>query len=384
MSATATVPVAAEVERELERLIASHALRGSRRSQEFLRYVVSATLRGEAQSLKERTLGVALFHRAPDYDTSDDAIVRVKANEVRRRLIQAYQEVGHESSIEIALPAGSYVPEFRPVQTEVTTAEVPLRTVWSRAKWWLAAALALVVIASGGWAAVHYGPQPPYVRFWEPFLAAEGHALICVPHPVVFVLPPAIRDGNTPTVPRSEVHANASDYIGVGDMMSASRLAAFFAMKQKPYQIRPGSDTSFAEIRTSPAVFVGAFTNQWTMEMSQDLRFVFRKQDGQNYIEDTTSQGRRWALTNNSRITDHAVLTRIFDSRTGRPIIIGAGLGHYGTQAAGEFLTNPEPMNAVLRTLAAGWEKKNIQIVVQVEVIGKTPGAPRVVATHVW
>src|SRR5579871_2587409 len=74
------------IREELDRILASPEFRTSKRSQEFLRYVVEHTLQGESDLLKERTIGVDVFGRPADYDPSDDATVRVRAGEVRKRL----------------------------------------------------------------------------------------------------------------------------------------------------------------------------------------------------------------------------------------------------------------------------------------------------------
>ena len=95
----------------LRELLESPAFKGSRRSQQFLQYVVEKALAGQADELKERSLGVALFGRAPSYDTGDDAIVRVTASDVRKRLQHFYSET--DSPIRVELLAGSYTPEFR-------------------------------------------------------------------------------------------------------------------------------------------------------------------------------------------------------------------------------------------------------------------------------
>ena len=94
-------------------LINGPAFKGSRRSQDFLKYIVEKVLEGNSDALKERVIGVELFGRSPDYVTADDAIVRVTASDVRRRLLQHYGEFGAASKIRIELPPGSYIPEFR-------------------------------------------------------------------------------------------------------------------------------------------------------------------------------------------------------------------------------------------------------------------------------
>ena len=75
-----------QIREELDRVLASHEFRSSKRSQEFLRYVIENTLNGHGDTLKERTIGIEVFGRPTSYDPSDDATVRVKAGEVRKRL----------------------------------------------------------------------------------------------------------------------------------------------------------------------------------------------------------------------------------------------------------------------------------------------------------
>src|SRR5437588_993410 len=83
---------------ELQRILLSQAFRGSRRCCRFLEYSVQHVLQGNAQAeLRERNIGIEVFQRPPDYDTAEDAIVRVTANEVRKRLAQFYQVSGIDS-----------------------------------------------------------------------------------------------------------------------------------------------------------------------------------------------------------------------------------------------------------------------------------------------
>src|SRR6187200_1584042 len=101
------------------RITTSAAFKGSRRSQDFLTHIVEQALAGHFDALKERALGVELFGRNPSYDTGEDAIVRVTASDVRRRLQQYYGQTPSEWRIE--LPAGSYIPEFHKSDTAVET-----------------------------------------------------------------------------------------------------------------------------------------------------------------------------------------------------------------------------------------------------------------------
>ncbi|MBM3762067.1 MAG: hypothetical protein FJW36_17695 [Acidobacteria bacterium] len=146
------VPIASPLLREhLRELMESSAFKGSRRCQQFLQYVVDKALAGQLEDLKERSLGVALFGRSPSYDTGDDAIVRVTASDVRKRLQQYYS--GTESAIRFELPAGSYLPEFRAMavrEIPTPTAPAPLRQGRRDLRIWVGAMMLLGILALCG------------------------------------------------------------------------------------------------------------------------------------------------------------------------------------------------------------------------------------------
>ena len=99
---------------ELNRLAESAAFRTSKRCREFLVYVVEHTISGPNGALKERSIGVDLFQLPPDFDTGQHTVVRVTANEVRKKLAQQYlAENGSAHPVRIDLPPGSYAAEFK-------------------------------------------------------------------------------------------------------------------------------------------------------------------------------------------------------------------------------------------------------------------------------
>src|ERR1700677_4951342 len=101
------------LQQHLKEVIEGTAFRGSHRSGQFLRYVVDQAIAGRFDCLKERVIGIELFGRSPSYDTGEDAIVRVTASDVRKRLLQHYHRYGTPSELRLGLPLGSYVPVVR-------------------------------------------------------------------------------------------------------------------------------------------------------------------------------------------------------------------------------------------------------------------------------
>src|SRR6202012_369954 len=98
------------LKQHVKEVIEGTAFKGSHRSGQFLQYIIDQSIAGHFESLKERVIGVELFGRSPSYDTGDDAIVRVTASDVRKRLLQHYGKYGNPSGLRISLPLGSYIP----------------------------------------------------------------------------------------------------------------------------------------------------------------------------------------------------------------------------------------------------------------------------------
>jgi hypothetical protein len=102
----------AAVQEELAAILASPSFFASRKSCEFLHYIVQVTLDGRVDSLKERSIGLDLLGRDVSYDPSSDATVRVRANEVRKRLRSFYATQSPIHGYRIELLPGSYGPRF--------------------------------------------------------------------------------------------------------------------------------------------------------------------------------------------------------------------------------------------------------------------------------
>ena len=117
------VPSADEVRAELGRIVASEPFRPSAQLQAFLRFVVEATLKGEAERIRAFTIAVGAFGRAEDFDPQSDPIVRVEAARLRRAIALYYNGQGADDPVEIVVPRGGYVPHFRYRGRESATRE---------------------------------------------------------------------------------------------------------------------------------------------------------------------------------------------------------------------------------------------------------------------
>ncbi len=394
---TPAEPREALVRATLERVLASHAFGKSEQCQKFLRYVVEH--RGENEVLRERTIGVEVFGRRPDYDTAEDPVVRVRATEVRKRLAQYYGESGGTDELRFELPAGSYRVELHATPPRPSRAASASRTL--RRRRWIAPTLGVLVLAlaAGLYWGVRRGSPPSVLdRFWQPMLASPKPVLVYCGRPVVYFLSRELREkqwetpGRYALDPDVTIHGRdvvpvTDQFVGIGNADTAVRLTALFASRRKPVEIRYADDLSFSDLRSSPSVLVGAFSNLWTLEMQGQLRFVFEQGQGGRRIRDR-KDGRSWQLTalapDGKTPEDYAVVSRLVDSASGQVIVSAAGITQYGTRAAGEFLTSEPLLVAALAAAPPGWPQRKLQVLLHTRVYQGIPAAPTVLAVDAW
>jgi hypothetical protein len=416
---------------ELEKILDSAPFRGSSRRKEFLSYVVRHSLDGRHEFLKERIIGAEVFGREADYATGEDPVVRVQAGEVRRRLEQYYYTAGPDVPVRIEIPIGSYCPTFhwhapepavddpepRPPVTlplEVSSPAPEHQTASGTQqvrRWpWVAstivlalAVVALAIISLRG----HKPASTALDQFWAPAFKSSQPVIICLAKPVVYR--PSLdvyqryaqkHPGTFQTEPErdnevlpldpsekitwGEMQIYPGYGVASGDTYAAVQVSNLLVRMGKPSQVRIGKSYSFEDLRTSPAVVLGAFNNRWTMQMTSNLHFTLSLEDG---VREQGHPERTWGSQfddHGGYTADYGVVTRMLNARTGQFLVTAAGVGSPGTQAAGELITNLSYLQEALRNAPSEWWKKNLQVVVQTNVIDSIPGPPRVIAAYFW
>jgi len=171
--------------------------------------------------------------------------------------------------------------------------------------------------------------------------------------------------------------------------VAIARIAALFQERRRPYQIREHTLTSFADLRASPAVLIGMFSNPWTLQLGSDFRFVGTIEGDGHHVSiiDRQRPDRAWRLARpwpSLKVShDYALVSRVINPATGTLVVTAAGITPFGTAAAGEFLTSPAQLDRALAEVA-NWSTRSLQIVLETDVIDGAASAPRVIATHVW
>jgi hypothetical protein len=403
------------VQQQLELLLASPLFHSSKRYPRFLRFVVARALAGQTDQLKERILGVEIFDRPADYDTNTDPIVRVTAAEIRKRIEHYYQDPKHSHEIRMFLPSGSYAPQFYwpghpsgppassvdlavEVSEAVKIQPIPALPVVPdlvpqskrifaarRLPAFALAALVLVVASATLWRT----SRPPVLKqFWEPFVNSPNPVLICVADQSQYSTI-RLRDAADPsheiTLPDTMVA------LIIDDVSPLVNVAALLRTYGKTSRVLAESNTTFTDLRRAPSVFIGAFDNSWTLRMTSPLHFHFANDAAMNklWIEDRSNPGNhKWMMDRTIQQTgtysDYAIVARFVDPNIEQLVVVGAGIGRGGTVAAGEFLVDEQRMEEMLKQMPGDWQRKNIEIVLETQVIGDRSGPPRISSIYVW
>jgi len=420
------LPEDSEVKREavlheLDRVVSSRFFRSAVRSKQFLDYVVRHRLAGQAEHLKERTIGTEVFQRPAGYATGDDPVVRVQAGEVRRRLEQYYQSVTDDSPLRIQLPVGSYSPVFQWGPAPAGEIRVPappnaeVQSPGPNRRWrtWLLVVFGLVIAVFVSITALKYHrttPKSALDQFWSPVFATRQPVLICLAKPVAYRPVESIYRRYSKTHPgtfQTEAERTNNplpldpsekltwgdlfmyaDYgVAAGDVQAAVALSVLLGRIDKPMQLRIGNDYTYQDLRNSPAVVIGGFNNKWTMQLTSNLHYAF-VEDHENYmIREQGPDGKVFRTQLNEdgdTVEDFGIVSRLVNSGTGQFAVTVAGVGPLGTQAAGEFVSNGRYLEEGLRQAPANWEKTNLEIVVRTKVTDSVSGPPQVVAAYYW
>jgi hypothetical protein len=408
---------------QLDLLVRDEVFRTSKRSVAFLKYVVEQTLNGSANQIKERTIGIEVFGRDPSYDTNGDHIVRTAATELRKRLATYYVNEKHRAELRMGLVPGSYVPRFAlpgqarhtviDAEAEAETAEagfeshsahiqfgpVPLAGSTAAAKeaprwgrpWGLLLVSAAVLAVALGYGWLHRAN--PEDLFWRPVVDTPGPVLVAVgDHPNG---PPTLPDADGTSNPVTPVpSSDSSQTVPFADTVTIARVVGALEARNKQVLIRRGNSSSFSDLREGAAVLIGAFNNEWSLRLTRQLRYTLAMDVDRHlvYIRDAKNPASRnwsWATNqppepvtgaNSPKLQDFALISRIRDSETGHVVVVIGGLYTYGTEAAGEFLTDPQLLEAIATQSRAGGGSENLQIILGTTVTDGTPGPPRVLA----
>ena len=419
------------VRSQLEKVVSDSRFTASKRYPGMLQYIVEQTLRENEDSLKERTIGIEVFHRPPDYDTNLDPVVRLCAVEVRKRLVQYYLSSEHAGELRIELNPGSYVPVFSEPPSHAHILQMPLADVPSnqappsdvpsiqmlpadvpsiakpashskrtRKIYWpvglIVSGLIVVIVALGA----RYGRQFTKQRsaleeVWSPLLTSSKPILLCVggTKMVTFAGSQLIElQSGADDDAFLQPFPNRNDFVPFSDVQVLSRFSSLADAHGHAFKVQNSRTTVSSQLREGPVVLIGALNNDWTLNRTSSLRFHFQNPEDSNpvywIVDAQHPESHAWQISAQAArskvLKDYAIAARFTDEGTGQVVLVAAGITGSGTRAAGEFLTDEAGLKQLADSAGADWGKKNFEVVLSAQVVNGMQGKPTVEAKTFW
>lgn len=383
-----------EKREELHHILESKYFSNSPKKTRFLEFVCEQAFLGNGDKLNEYLIGVEVYDRGVDFNPQKDPIVRVQAHEIRRLLKKYYEETGLHSPLRLDLPSGHYVPLFSrnavveaieederlPVPAETRTPDSG-RPIAAQILGGLCVLLALLLAASLWWGLrAQMQPQAKKLPeglawFWQPFLPPADAPLITIPnHPLLR----AAHDGDSPqtvaggheiaksNLPefRDTIHfrelkrfifvPSLTDFTSVGETLGVVNLCEMLSSVGQGCRVQQSRLVNFEEIKGDNAILLGGnqswsgrvFLNVQGFQFQSGVIFNRNPQPGE-----LPAYKPEFDSVTNQLTRDYALVLMLPNETREKRVLLIYGIYTQGSQAAIEYLTNPERMAELRKAL---------------------------------
>lgn len=394
----------------LERVANSSVFQQSVTLRAFLLYVGEHALAGRLDEIKEQQIGWHVLGRKEDYDTANDNIVRIRARQVRQKLEEYFSGEGGESPWIISIPKGGYEPVFqaRPESPAASDTvhfngrdssraranEVSLRPAASTyrpgasRRYGLSAILPWLItaIATLALLAVLFVSRTTYMRsglpsaasrsLWGQFFPRPGKEVTVLVADSAFALWQDFMHRNENLgeyVSRSylrepEDNADARaiavrPYTSLADVILTLQISKIANLFGGVVNVKHTRNVDIHDFNTGDAVLLGSRrSDPWVELFEPQMNFVLdqdSKLTGPCFRNKVPKPGEaksygagNWTGVKGSEESYAVAALRPNLEGTGHVLIL-EGLDMEGTEAAGEFVCNPEKFAALLRAAGA-------------------------------
>jgi hypothetical protein len=264
---------------EVGRILHSSTLRNADTLRRLLEYLTRKSVSGDADQLKEYTIGIEAFGKPESYDPRHDSIVRLQVSRLREKIAQYYQTEGQADRVLVDLPKGGFKVIFQPRIAQSAAAAAARARTWRLVALLLGVALAAVstftivsLRARVDRDAATWNPE--LEAFWEPILRSERPPLVCIGTPLFVRLTFSryFRDSQVNEqgdIERSELIAAVkkalrvpdvipwTNFTGVGEATAAFHLATLLAWRRPDLLLTTSSRLSWDVLSSHNVIFVG-------------------------------------------------------------------------------------------------------------------------------
>ncbi len=384
----------------LERICSSTELKRATRLRDFLRFVGQRSLEGDNVQISEQEIGIQVFERRANYDTSADNIVRVNASELRKRIGIYYATEGINESILLEIPLRSYTPHFslRPAAPElVSEPPVPITppdlieakpsdaglAIPARRKWrpeYIAVALSILIASICLYLYLNersdrnqlyaWQGEPTIGPFWSGIIDSTRQTDVVVADTSFALVEDIlkkrislndylnhdyieqIQSSDLSPEMKVDLQTIASRSNGsLGDFRVAQKILAFDPLSKRMH-LQYCRDYRPSAIKTDNVIIIGSSrSNPWSSLFEDRLNFIFeydpdlKKMQVRNRHPQPGESALYEAPVDPGSSNGFSVIDYIPNGEHTANVLIVAGTTSEATEAAGEFLTSEEPLH---------------------------------------
>ncbi len=278
---------------EVERVLRSETFRTSAALRRLLRFLVDKAVAGEADQLKEYSIGVDAFGKPSSYDPRHDAIVRLQVGRLRQKLGEYYRTEGKDDPVVFELPKGRFKLKWEvrtaPLEDDrnsvaLSPAPAPDVRRWRMITLALASGLAIAAIwgVYSGIAlwSVHAsanrsGWTPELEQLWRPFLGSSRPVVIALADPLfielqgtdIFFRKISIRrledakaspelSALRKLLGNPQMHP-AYSYMPTGELMSSFLMAKLLGSRRQDIRLARSSQLPLQELGDNNVILIG-------------------------------------------------------------------------------------------------------------------------------
>lgn len=259
---------------QIQRILQSKAFRTSEVHRNLLNYLAEKSLSGDAENVKEYTVGLDVFSKPSSYDPRQESTVRMHVARLRQKLSEYYRTEGVDDPIIVDLPKGGFrvVFEPRPVEARAAPA-VAAPVVIDRRHYWFEFGLAVALVLAIGFA-LYFGTrlrqvQQAFIQTteWTPELRELWEPLISANRPLILAVSTA-RPGS-----------------GVGPASGLVRLGEFLGIRRANVQVLASDQIEAPEVAMGNVVFLGSVTDNRQMQAMFAGRPLTLEADGIHNVQ---------------------------------------------------------------------------------------------------
>ena len=106
--------VETDAQAQVRRILESKTFRTSEVHRNLLQYLSDKALSGDADTLKEYTVGLDVFAKPSSYDPRQESVVRMHMARLRQKIGEYYRTEGVDDPVIVDIPKGAFKVTFEP------------------------------------------------------------------------------------------------------------------------------------------------------------------------------------------------------------------------------------------------------------------------------